>query len=522
MGRTNRSAATDREVHPTHGGLNMQGGSKTIRQVLKGVRTCTPIFTAVEQQTVSGLEYDSRRSGPGFLFFAFPGAKLDGREFAAKAMEQGAVAVISEQEAPADFAGPWIRVEHGRQALATAAKNFYDAPDERVGITGITGTNGKTTTSYLIDSVLRRAGHITAVVGTIEYHLAGRVMKAANTTPESLDLFRILDELEREGGDAAIMEVSSHALALGRVHGLHVRTAVFTNLTRDHLDFHGTMESYFDAKRLLFEPHYAAAPEFAVLNFDDEWAHEIHPAAATEAYWYGLNSGAAYRAENISYSFDGIDFELNAKGSTSHVSSPLVGRHNVYNVLAAICGGMSYGLNMNVIAEGIRDCRAVPGRFERVDLGQPFLVVVDYAHTDDALRNLISVARSLNPNRVITVFGCGGDRDRAKRPLMGMAAAENSDYVVLTSDNPRSEDPLDIINDALVGLRRFDTPHLIELDRKTAIHRAIQRAEPGDIVLIAGKGHEPYQVLKDKTIDFDDRQVARDILHGLGYGKKAR
>lgn len=500
----------------------MRSAAKTIHQVLEGVRTRTPLFTALGGEIVNGLEYDSRRSGPGFLFFAFPGAKLDGRDFAVKAMEKGALAVLSEEGAPADFAGPWIRVEHGRQALATAAKNFYEAPDERVAVTGITGTNGKTTTSYLLDSVLRAAGHTTAVVGTIEYHLAGRVMKAANTTPESLDLFRILDELEREGGDMAIMEVSSHALALGRVHGLHVATAVFTNLTRDHLDFHGTMESYFNAKRLLFEPAAGSAPAHAVLNFDDSWAHRILPPPATAVYWYGLDEGADYRARSVRYSFDGIEFQLDAKGVSSTVSSPLVGQHNVYNVLAAICSGMSYGLDVEVIARGIRECRSVPGRFERVDLGQPFLVVVDYAHTDDALRNLVAVARSLKPNRIITLFGCGGDRDRTKRPLMGMAAAEGSDYVVLTSDNPRSEDPLDIINDALVGLRRFDTPHRIEPDRATAIHRAIQRAEPGDIVLIAGKGHEPYQVLKDTTINFDDRQVASDILHGLGYGKKPR
>jgi UDP-N-acetylmuramoyl-L-alanyl-D-glutamate--2,6-diaminopimelate ligase len=494
---------------------------KTIAQLLEGVRIGT-ISPELASRRVSGIEFDSRRLETGFLFFAFAGAKLDGRAFAFGALQKGAIAIISELDPPDGFAGAWIQVEHGRQALATAAKNFYDAPDERIALTGITGTNGKTTTSYLVDSVMRSAGHTTALVGTIEYHLAGSVLKAANTTPESLDLFRIFDELEREGGDNATMEVSSHALALGRVYGLHFHTAVFTNLTRDHLDFHETMESYFDAKRLLFVPETGTAPAHAVLNFDDQWAHRIQPPERTAVYWYGLGEGAEYRAENIRYNFEGIEFRLNAKGSLTVVSSPLVGQHNVYNVLAAISTGVSYGLDMETITQGIKECRSVPGRFERVDLGQPFLVVVDYAHTDDALRNLIAVARALKPNRVLTVFGCGGDRDRAKRPMMGMAAAENSDYVVLTSDNPRSEDPLDIINDALVGLRRFDTPHLIEPDRETAIHRAIQRAEPGDIVLIAGKGHEPYQVLKDRTIDFDDRLVARDVLLGLGYGKKTR
>jgi UDP-N-acetylmuramoyl-L-alanyl-D-glutamate--2,6-diaminopimelate ligase len=495
---------------------------KTLAQVMAGVRTLEPIPAELAARPVAGLEYDSRNSGPGYLFFAFPGAKVDGRVFTEQAMDKGAIATVSELEPPEGFAGPWIRVERGRPALATAAKNFYDAPDERVDLTGITGTNGKTTTSYLIDSVMRAAGRTTALVGTIEYHLAGRVMKAPNTTPESLDVFRILDELVREGGTAATMEVSSHALALGRTYGLRFQTAVFTNLTRDHLDFHGTMEAYFDAKRLLFMPEAGPAPSHAVLNFDDEWAHRIEPPSGTAVYWYGFGDGAEYRAEQARYTFQGLEFHLRAKDQNVTVSSPLVGRHNVYNILAAICTGLSYGIDMRTINRGIAECRSVPGRFERIDAGQPFLVVVDYAHTDDALRNLIGVARALDPARVITVFGCGGDRDRTKRPLMGMAAAENSDFVVLTSDNPRSEDPLDIINDALVGLRRFDTPHVIEPDRETAIRKAIQQAAAGDIVLIAGKGHEPYQVLKDKTIDFDDREVARDILRGLGYGKKTR
>lgn len=496
--------------------------AKSLAQVLAGVRTLTPVSTELASSPVFGLEYDSRRSGPGFLFFAFPGAKVDGRKFARQAIEKGALAIVSELEAPPDFEGSWIQVQHGRKALATASKTFYDAPDKRISLTGITGTNGKTTTSYLIDSVMRAAGHTTALVGTIEYHLAGRILKAANTTPESLDLFRMFDELVREGGSAATMEVSSHALELGRAYGLRFHTGVFTNLTRDHLDFHGTMESYFASKRLLFVPEDTPPPTHAVLNSDDQWAPRIEPPDGTQIYWYGLGEDAAYRAESIRYSFEGLEFRLNAEGTETLITSPLVGRHNVYNILAAICTGLSYGVEMSTITRAIANCTTVPGRFERVDQGQPFLVVVDYAHTDDALRNLISVARGLKPRRIITLFGCGGDRDRAKRPLMGMAAAENSDFVVLTSDNPRSEDALDIINDALVGLRRFDTEHAIEPDRETAIRRAIGEATPGDIVLLAGKGHEPYQVLKDKTIDFDDREMARNILRGLGYGKKSR
>jgi UDP-N-acetylmuramoyl-L-alanyl-D-glutamate--2,6-diaminopimelate ligase len=488
-----------------------------LKDVLRGVALVEGIPDSLAKAEVAGLEYDSRKVEKDFLFWAFSGARIDGRVFAAKAREDGALAVVSELEPLTDFSGPWLRVQHGRDSLATASKNFYRAPDERLGLTGITGTNGKTTTSFLIDSVLRADRRITALVGTIEYHLAGRVLKAPNTTPESLDLFRMFDQLLREGGQNATMEVSSHALALGRVHGLHFHTAVFTNLTRDHLDFHPTMEDYFAAKRLLFLPEDVPPPRFAVLNHDDVWARRIEPAAGTEMFWYGFDEDAAYRARNVRYSFEGLSFDLNIRGKTHTFRSPLVGNINVYNALAAVCAGLSYGIDPRTIASGIEQCRSVPGRFERVDMGQPFLVVVDYAHTDDALRNLIAVARGLKPKRVITLFGCGGDRDRKKRPLMGMAAAENSDYVVLTSDNPRSEDPVAIINDALVGLRRFDTPHAIELDRETGIRKAIGEAKPGDIVLIAGKGHETYQVLRDRTIDFDDREVARRVLAELGH-----
>jgi UDP-N-acetylmuramoyl-L-alanyl-D-glutamate--2,6-diaminopimelate ligase len=347
---------------------------------------------------------------------------------------------------------------------------------------------------------------------------AGRVLPAVNTTPESLDLHRIFAELEQLGGSHATMEVSSHALALGRVYGLHFHTALFTNLTRDHLDFHGTMDEYFAAKQLLFSGAGAPPPPFAVLNRDDEAARRIAPGG--EIYWYGLGPDATVRARHVSSGFQGLRFEVQSRKLRFPVESPLIGKINVYNILCACAAGLSYGLDPDVIARGIADCAAVPGRFERVDEGQPFVVAVDYAHTDDALRNVISVARGLQPKRVITLFGCGGDRDRTKRPLMGKAAGEGSDFVVLTSDNPRSEDPLDIINDALVGLRRTDTRHIVEPDRTTAIGRAIGEARSGDIVILAGKGHEPYQILKDKTIHFDDREVARDVLRGFGYRRE--
>jgi UDP-N-acetylmuramoyl-L-alanyl-D-glutamate--2,6-diaminopimelate ligase len=491
----------------------------TVGETLTGAGATTPISPELALLTVTGLAYDSRRVEPGFLFCAFPGSKADGREFAAAALERGALAVVSESPAPAGLEARWIQVEHGRRALALAARRFYRCPDERLGLTGITGTNGKTTTAYLIDSILRASGAVTAMIGTIEYRLAARVLPAVNTTPESLDLVKLLAELEQAGGRFATMEVSSHALALGRVYGLDFHTAVFTNLTRDHLDFHGAMEAYFAAKQELFLGAGGRAPRFAVINADDEHAPKLRLAPGTEVLSYGFAPNAHLRARHVSSGFRGLRFDVQFGKLRFPVESPLIGKINVYNILAACGTGLSYGLPAETVARGIAACRAVPGRFERVDEGQPFVVAVDYAHTDDALRNAIAVARSLNPKRVITLFGCGGDRDRTKRPLMGQAAAEASDLVVLTSDNPRSEDPLAIMNDALVGIRRSDTPHIVEPDRAAAIARALKEAREGDIVLLAGKGHETYQVLHDRTIHFDDREVVREVLKGYGYRK---
>ncbi|MDQ6707938.1 MAG: UDP-N-acetylmuramoyl-L-alanyl-D-glutamate--2,6-diaminopimelate ligase [Acidobacteriota bacterium] len=485
----------------------------TVAEVLAGARLKKPLTSELARQLVQGLEYDSRRVEKGYLFFAFSGLKADGREFALQALERGAVAVASES-------GPWIQVEHGRQALAVAARNFYCGIDERICLTGITGTNGKTTTSYLIDSILRAAGKKTALLGTIEYHLGERVLPAVNTTPESLDVYRLLHELEQMGGTHATMEVSSHALALGRVYGMHFHTAVFTNLTRDHLDFHRTMEDYFAAKQMLFSGAGSPPPVFAVINGDDPYGTQISIAPGTTVLRYGMGPEAAVKARHVSSTFDGLRFEVQSGKARFDVESKLIGKINVYNILAACCVGLSYQLPVETIARGISDCTGIPGRFERVDEGQPFVVVVDYSHTDDALKNAILVARGLSPRRVITLFGCGGDRDRTKRPVMGEVAAELSDLVVLTSDNPRSEDPLEIMNDVMVGLRRRDTPLIMEPDRAAAIKRAIEEARPGDFVILAGKGHETYQVLKDRTIAFDDRAVAREVLKGFGYVRK--
>ena len=488
----------------------------TIREILAGVHRRHEISEALASREVAGVDYDSRRVGKDFLFFAFSGQHADGRAFARQALEKGAMAIIGELECPPEIdPGVWIQVEHGRRALATAARALAGAPDERIGIAGITGTNGKTTTSYILDSILRAAGKTTALIGTIEYHVGKKTQKAVNTTPESLDLYHILTELEAIQGTHATMEVSSHGLALGRVHGVRFHTAVFTNLTRDHLDFHGTMDEYFSAKQMLFE---RPDLQYAVVNWDDEAGRRLRTCASTKRISYGTGKGAGMRACGIESTFKGLQFEIRFEGARIPISSRLTGHINVSNILAACGAAFSFGIDWESIIRGVADCTGVPGRFERVDEGQPFLVVVDYAHTDDALRNTIRVARELGPKRVLTLFGCGGDRDRNKRPLMGSAAAELSDFVVLTSDNPRSEDPLDIINDALVGLRRHDTPHVIEADRQKGIRCIIGEAREGDIVLLAGKGHETYQQLKDTTIPFDDRVSARAALRSFGYG----
>jgi UDP-N-acetylmuramoyl-L-alanyl-D-glutamate--2,6-diaminopimelate ligase len=507
-----------------------------LKRVLEGVPVISNVPAGLLDAEVRGLAYDSRKVESGYLFFAFAGAKADGAQFANAALQKGALGVVSDRPSPGGFSGTWLQVVHGRQALAYASRNFYDKPDQRLALTAMTGTNGKTTSTSLIDAMLRAAGKTTALIGTIEYHLAGRVLPAVNTTPESLDLFRMFHDLEQMGGTHATLEASSHALDLGRIYAMEFHTAGFTNFTRDHLDYHHTMEAYFAAKQLLFKPRNGRPPRFAVLNADDERGRHLELSSETSVFWYSLNqegrdrgTGAAsdtwVRALDVESSFEGLRFVVEAGERRFGVESRLVGQINVYNILLACSVALTYGLSEEHIQKGLAELRTVPGRFERVEEGQPFMVVVDYAHTDDALRNVIAAARGMNPKRVITLFGCGGDRDRSKRPLMGMAAAELSDFVVLTSDNPRSEDPLAIMNDASVGLKRYDTPHVAEPDRERAIKKAIEAASAGDVVILAGKGHETYQVLKDGPIPFDDREVARRVLRSFGYirdSQKAR
>jgi UDP-N-acetylmuramoyl-L-alanyl-D-glutamate--2,6-diaminopimelate ligase len=489
----------------------------TLAELLSDSLDGSALHPALAGEEVLGLDYDSRRVQPGWLFFAFPGARTDGARFAPMALERGAVAVISESGRPEGFTGPWIQVSHGRRTLALAARRFYRRA-ESLTITGITGTNGKTTTSYLIDSVFRSAGYTTGLIGTIGYVIAGQPQAGANTTPESLDLYRLFDGLAASGGTQVSMEVSSHALDLGRVHGVRFHTAVFTNLTQDHLDYHGSMDEYFRAKMRLFGGSRELTPDHAVVNLDDGYGRQIRLQPGTRAWWYGRSACSAVRADRVAQSFEGLQMDVIHDRGILSIRSSLTGSFNVYNLLAACATGLAHRIDPGNIEAGIAGCAAVPGRYERVDAGQPFLVIVDYAHTPDALRKALEVARAMNPKRLIAVFGCGGDRDRTKRPIMGEIAASLADSVIITSDNPRTEDPDAIIAQILEGVRRQAARHQVEPDRERAIDEAVGQAEAGDIVVIAGKGHETYQQLLDRTIHFDDREVARQALARRGWG----
>jgi UDP-N-acetylmuramoyl-L-alanyl-D-glutamate--2,6-diaminopimelate ligase len=473
--------------------------------------------------TVRGLECDSRQVKPGDAFIAMKGESSDGNQFIDKAIAAGAVAVVTDSASEKPREGiAWALVPHGRRALARLSANFYHRPAEKLAITGITGTNGKSTTTFLVESILSAAGRKSALIGTIEYHAAGKVLPAPHTTPEALELNRMLAEALGHGATEVVMEASSHALAQQRVFGIPFDVAVFTNLTRDHLDYHHTMDEYFASKKILFEGCGTEPPRAAVINTDDEYGQKLLPISkkrSAQVLTYGLARGDIH-AEKVDITPRGSRFDVILPDDKLALFSPLIGRVNLYNVLSAVGAAYARDCDHAAIVKGVETLTRVPGRFERVDCGQPFTVVVDYAHTDDALRNLTSLAREfVQPTKghVITLFGCGGDRDRAKRPLMGEAAGRGSDFAVLTSDNPRSEDPLAIINDAMVGLQRSGAKYKVEPDRRKAIAFAISEAAPGDIVLIAGKGHEKVQVTREGSIPFDDVDISRQALHQAGY-----
>ena len=477
-------------------------------------------ITGDASRPITGLHYDSRKIQPGDVFIAIRGEAADGHLFIPQALQRGAAGVVCESPVMAASNGEtvWARVQNSRRALASASATFYAHPGRELNLVGITGTNGKTTTAFLIDSIFREAGKLSGLFGTVEYRLGDRRLPAPNTTPESLDLQAHLAELRSLGGTHAVLEVSSHALEMDRVYACPFGVAVFTNLTRDHLDFHGTMEAYFAAKRRLFTGLGTEPPEWAVLNADDPRSEELARCGSRNVLLYGFAGDAGVRPEEPAAPNSG-NFRMRTPWGAWECRSALLGRPNVYNLLSAAAAALAAGFSIQDVERGLAALRSVPGRLERIDAGQPFLVLVDYAHTDDALRKLLETARELTrAGRVITLFGCGGDRDRAKRPLMGEAAGSLSDLVVLTSDNPRTEDPLAIIAQARVGVERAGGRLLVEPDRAAAIHAAVREARPGDIVLIAGKGHENYQVIGGEKAPFDDRVVAGEALRSLGYG----
>jgi UDP-N-acetylmuramoyl-L-alanyl-D-glutamate--2,6-diaminopimelate ligase len=452
------------------------------------------------------------------VFVGVRGRVVDGAAFAPQAVGRGAMAVVAEGPAPAGLDVAWITVADARVALAVLAAELYDHPSRQVRIVGITGTNGKTTSAYLMRSVLQAAGCRAGLLGTVVYSVGREDREAVRTTPEAPDLQAMFREMVDNGCDAAVMEVSSHALALRRVDELTFAAGLFTNLTRDHLDFHGDMESYGEAKRRLFEVLPPGAP--GVVNADDPKAAYFLE-AAKRPVTFAVRRAADVTPRDVSLTLEGLAFDVATPAGTLRVRSPLVGQPNVYNILGVVATGVALDLPVGAIEAGIAELAGVPGRFQVVSApGDDIGVVVDYAHTDDALKNLLETARALAAGRLITVFGCGGDRDRTKRPLMGAVASRLSDRVVVTSDNPRSEDPARIIEEILRGMPavagRPGGPRSAEVqtvvDRRAAIELAIERAMPGDLVIVAGKGHERTQTIGDRVVQFDDVEVARGVL----------
>ncbi len=477
---------------------------------------------------VSDVTDDSRRVKPGSVFVAVKGYQVDGHAYLPQALSAGASAVvIQEPWSKGPAAVPVVRVRDSRRALGLLASRLHDDPSARLRVIGVTGTNGKTTVTYLCKGVLEAAGRRVGLIGTVGYQIGSQQVAAAHTTPGAVELQGLLARMVADGLDCAVMEASSHALALDRTAGCEFDTAVFTNLTQDHLDFHTDMEDYFRAKVRLFTGLAAqgvkTGPKRAIVNMDDPRGARVCSATAVPVWTYSVKQESDIQARDVRLSIAGTTFTAATPAGRFQVESRLVGEHNVYNLLAAIGVGLQEGLSPDTIRQGLLAMTTIPGRFERVEAGQDFSVIVDYAHTEDALARLLAAARALRTGRIITVFGCGGDRDRGKRPKMGRVAAEQSDVVILTSDNPRTEDPMAILREVEAGVRAGLDPARVRYqmipDRRQAIEAAIREARRGDMVLIAGKGHEDYQILGRTRIHFDDREVAREVLKQVAKSK---
>ncbi|MBI5629573.1 MAG: UDP-N-acetylmuramoyl-L-alanyl-D-glutamate--2,6-diaminopimelate ligase [Elusimicrobia bacterium] len=494
--------------------------TRPLKELLRGAEVLA--LSGREDAAISGLRHDSRQVQRGELFFALPGVKTDGNRHLKEAIERGAAAIVSElaaPPAPLQIPAAWIQVRDIAAAMGKISDLFFGHPSGAMSVFGVTGTNGKTTTTYFLESIVRACGGVPAVVGTVDYRMGGKTLqKAPNTTPVSLELLRLLAGFREAGATHAALEVSSHALALKRVEEVDFDAAIFTNLKRDHLDFHKSIEEYFRAKARLFELLVKASSSkrrrLAVLNADDPRGTPLKDLCrGAEIILYGLKNSAEVRAENLALSMEGSSFDLVFRGRKLRARVSLLGEHNLRNALAAAAAALGLGLPEEGVLEGLRALKRVPGRLESVAAGQDFHVLVDYAHTDSAMETVLDCLRRLPHRKIISVFGCGGDRDRGKRGPTGAAACRLSDLAVITSDNPRGEDPLRIIADIVEGIKTAGLKNYKILpEREKAIEEAIAEAGPGDIVLLAGKGHEECQILKDRTIFFDDRVAAREAL----------
>ena len=460
---------------------------------------------------ITGITNDSRKVRPGYLYVAIKGYKADGHNFIKKSLECGAQAIVSEEKLSLDTSIPQIVVRNTRKALSSLSCCFYNNPSQKINVVGVTGTNGKTTTTFLTKSIIEKAGYEAGLIGTINYQIGEKMITAQETTPESVELQRLIAEMVEAKIKFAVMEVSSHSAIQHRIENIDFKTAVFTNITAEHLDYHKTISNYMNAKVELFKN--LRKDSFAVLNADDEFSEYFADRTNAKILWYGIKNDADIKAEICRESTSDIMIKLKYSGKEIDMKIPFVGVHNVYNVLAAVASAISLGFELDVIKSGIETAPTVPGRLESVPCNRGFEVVVDYAHTPHALETILQALRNLVKGKILLVFGCGGDRDKEKRPLMGRIADEKSDIFWLTNDNPRSEDPLNIIDGIKVGIKPGRSFHT-QINRHKAIADALSEATDGDLVLVAGKGHEKYQIIKDTITPFDDREVIKAILSG--------
>jgi UDP-N-acetylmuramoyl-L-alanyl-D-glutamate--2,6-diaminopimelate ligase len=464
---------------------------------------------------IEGVSCNSKNISDNFVFVAIAGTNEDGHRFIEEAVRCGARAVITSREVSAAIRKeiPVILVKDTRRALAKVATEFYGNPSKKIKVVGITGTNGKTTVSYLVEAILRQAQQFPAVIGTIEYRFKDKKIPSRNTTPGPIELQSMLADMLKDGINYAVMEVSSHALDQNRIEGINFHSAIFTNLTQDHLDYHRTQEDYFQAKAKLFRN--MNSNSFAVINNDDAYAQRIKELTSAHKLTYGIKKGADVLARDIKFDIRQMQFLLTLGKRKIDFKSQLIGCHNVYNILAAVAWARQEGLDLTIIKSAIEKFNCVPGRLEKIDFEGDFSVFVDYAHTEDALTNVIKTLRCLSSGEIIVVFGCGGQRDKTKRPRMGRVVSELADYAIITNDNPRREDPDQIIEDIKKGINQDN--YCVIPDRKEAIRKSLSLAKRGDILLVAGKGHENYQILKDLTIPFDDREVLKECLQSKSY-----